>query len=134
MSDAPQAAPVRKLPGAPIVLGIVVIAAGVGIWYFVSAQRARVIEAEGRVTYVDVESRQAEIEMPNPNSGVPMTIQGDVPADCRFTIAGRPAALKDLHVGDKVRVKARITKWKSPEGERHKKIEPLEVDILRTAG
>lgn len=133
MSESPESSAARPKNNTPIVVGVIVILVAAGIWYATSdGKRSKIIEAEGRVTFVDYEARQAEIELPDPKRPQPMTIEGEVPADCKFTMNGKPATLEDVRVGDKVRVKASLSKWKTPEGEKRKKIVPLEVDILRS--
>lgn len=80
-------------------------------------------EIKGTIASLNLETRHASLSFKHPRTWKDMTVDGVVPADCPITIDGRPATLADLHVGEHVRVRCRITA--------DKRITPLAVVAVR---
>lgn len=127
----PQTAAPKASSKTPLIAVILVVIVGGGAWYFFGSQQFKVREFQGDVTYVDYASRKAEMELPDPKGGTPMTVSGDIPMDCKITVDGKPGSITDIAVGDRVRVTAKYETRRGPNGEKERHFTPVTVEVLR---
>ncbi|MCA9255407.1 MAG: hypothetical protein KDA33_07200 [Phycisphaerales bacterium] len=130
MSEAPVAATPRPGSKAPLIVVLLLVVAGAGAWYFVGGSKSRIMTREGVVTYVDYANRTAELELPDPKGGTPMTVPAEIAETCKVSRGGKPLSVNDIQVGDRVRVKAEYERRKMPDGSKEPHYTAIEVELL----
>jgi len=88
----------------------------------ISAYKVRTVE--GTVTFVDVATRQASLEVKSPKDGHLVEIAGVVPAECPIRIGGQAAGLDKVVPGDRARVSGTWNK-------KTKQVKALAIEIQR---
>jgi len=124
MTDARSAKNIRI-----VVLLVLVLAIGIVVWRVTRPQAAVRELSNATITAIDAGAGTAEIEFVHPKSGQKVPLSANVGPKCSITLDGKPAALKDLRVGDKANVRGILTK--SLLGS---SVEPLEVTVKRGTG
>lgn len=82
-----------------------VIGGGAVAWVLLSGRAERNVR-EGKIVWIDHETRIASLEFIHPNGRV-SEISGEIVPDCDIRINGEPATIDDLRVGDEGRVRGR---------------------------
>lgn len=90
----------------------------------ISAYKVRTVE--GTITFVDVATRQASLEVKSPKDGHLVEIAGVVPEDCPIVINGKTATLDQVATGDRATVGGTWNK-------KTKQVKAVSIDITRTA-
>ncbi len=90
------------------VAGGILLVAALGLVAARVVLRERHVEHVVKITRIDVQTREAAIELIHPRTGQPLEIEGVVPLGCEITIDGRPADLSELIVGEQAFVEASI--------------------------
>ncbi len=91
----------------------------------ISAYKVRSVE--GTITFVDVASRHASLEVRSPKDGHLVEISGVVPEDCPILINGRKGSLAEVVTGDRAAVSGTWNK-------KTREVRAISVDIRRTSG
>lgn len=63
---------------------------------------------DGTIARIDAEKRLASVDVIHPRTGPVISIKGEVPADCRIELYGKPATLNELEAGQRVTVEGTI--------------------------
>ena len=74
----------------------------------------------GTVTSIDLQTRNASIEITHPETGRTLLIEGYVPPECDIRINGMPVELSALRVGDQAEVEGTLQRG-----------EPISVNWVR---
>jgi len=128
-TDAQKLAPNAKPAGkGPVILGLLVLGAvAVGYMYL---QQGAMFTRSGTVVFVDVEKRIAELEW-REGDGPAKTKAGQVHADCKITVNGKSATMKDIQIGDKVTARLEYRSYKDDKGEKIREWIVHEATITR---
>ncbi|MCB9852552.1 MAG: hypothetical protein H6819_05615 [Phycisphaerales bacterium] len=131
MTESPQGTAPKPGSNAPLIIVLLLVIGGAGAWYFVGGAQYKMMEAEGTVTYMDYAKRSADLEMPDPKGGTPMSVSGEIGDDCVITVGGKAGSVNDIRVGDRVKVKAKFEKRKKADGSKEKHFTAVSVEVLR---
>jgi len=131
MSEAAAEPTPKPSSKSPLIVVLILVLAGAGAWYFVGGSKSRIVTREGVVTYVDYANRTAELELPDPKGGTPMTVPAEIAASCRVSRDGKPLSVNEIQVGDRVRVKAEYERRKMPDGSKEPHYTAIEVELLK---
>lgn len=130
MTDTSQGTAPKPGSNAPLIIVLLLVVAGAGGWYYFSGPKFKMMEAEGTVTFMDYAKRSADLDMPDPKGGTPMSVSGEIGDDCQVTIGGKPGSINDIRVGDRVKVKAKFEKRKKADGSKEKHFTAVTVEVL----
>jgi len=121
----------RKSPNRRV--GVVaIIAVAAGAWILVQQlQGPAVHEAEGTITSLDIERREAAVEVIDAANGTTREFAGAVPPECLISFDGRSVAFDDLRVGDVVHVWAHTGReGPGADGMRHARFIAERIEVV----